>query len=218
VKTSLVVLLAMVAVIVGLATSATPSAAFSGGMTGHSGNPDINFAATCTACHGGGSVPVVQLTGPAVVAPGSVHTYMLTVQSAAPGQQTAAGLNVSATAGLLASLGADTQVLDGEITQTAPMANDGSGLASFSFQWTAPATAQTLTLYAAGNSVDLDGFPFGDNGAHTALAIEVADPTAVRLAGFDADSPGHTTLALAAALLVLAGGLVLVYRRSRLVA
>lgn len=217
-KTSLFVLLAMVTMVVGLALNATPSTAFSGGMTGHSGNPAVNFGATCSACHGGGSAPVVELTGPAIVAPGSVHTYLLTVQSAAPGQQTAAGLNVSATAGLLASLGADTQVLDGEITQTAPKVNDGSGLASFSFQWTAPATAQTLTLYAAGNSVDLDGFPFGDNGAHTALAIEVADPTAVRLAGFDAGSPGHTTLALAAALLVLAGGLALAYRRSRVVA
>ncbi|HSM21267.1 MAG TPA: choice-of-anchor V domain-containing protein, partial [Rubrivivax sp.] len=208
----------MVTMVVGLALNATPSAAFSGGITGHSGNPTINFGAACSACHGGGSAPVVELTGPAIVAPGSVHTYVLTVQSAAPAQQTAAGLNVSATAGLLASLGADTQVLDDEITQTAPKANDGSGLASFSFQWTAPATAQTLTLYAAGNSVDLDGFPFGDDGANTALVIEVTDPTAVRLAGFEASSPDWAAPALVAALLLLLACLAIVYRRAGLAA
>lgn len=214
-RKTLLGLITAAAVVFGLALSAAPSAAFSDGMTGHSGNPAVNFGATCVACHGGGSAPAVQLTGPAIVAPGSVHTYLLTVQSAAPSQQTAAGLNVSATAGLLASLGADTQVLDSEITHSAPKANDGSGLASFSFQWTAPDTAQTLTIYAAANSVDLDGFPFGDSGDHTELVIEVADPTAVRLAGFDASSQGQTALALAAALL-LAGMLAIGYRRARL--
>lgn len=217
-KKRLFVLFAMATMVVGLGLNAAPSAAFSGGITGHSGNPAVNFGATCSACHGGGSAPVVELAGPASVAPGSVHTYVLTVQSAVPAQQTAAGLNVSATAGLLASLGADTQLLDGEITHTAAKANDGSGLASFSFQWTAPATAQTLTLYAAGNSVDQDGFPFGDNGANTALVIEVADPTAVRLAGFDASGQDWAAPALVAALLVLLAGLAIVYRRAGLAA
>ena len=85
--------------------------AYSTGISGHSGNPGTNGGMTCNACHGGGQVPVVTLTGPASVTPGSTHTYVLAVQSTNPSVQTYAGRDVSATAGNLAPSGADTQVM-----------------------------------------------------------------------------------------------------------
>lgn len=211
-KKALPLLLAVAAVAAALALSADPSGAFSGGISGVSGNPAINFGDTCNSCHGGGSTPAVALAGPNNVAPGSVHTYLLTVQSANPSAQVAAGLDVSATAGALASLGPDTQILDSEVTHTAAKLNDTGGLASFSFQWTAPGSPQTVTLYAAGNSVNLDGFPFGDAHANATLVIEVSEPSAVHLAGFDATTPSPAGLPVAglggAALLLAAGLLV----------
>ncbi|QLQ06426.1 MAG: hypothetical protein HZY76_10475 [Anaerolineae bacterium] len=76
--------------IVGLLGSGV-ALAFSSGVSGYSGNPNINGGATCSACHSGGQVPVVTLTGPTSVAPGSTHTYVLSVQSTNVAVQTYAG-------------------------------------------------------------------------------------------------------------------------------
>lgn len=194
------------------ALGAAPSGAFSGGVSGLSGNPGTNLGDTCGSCHGGGSTPALNLSGPTVVAPNAVNTYVLSIQSANVVSQTAAGLDVSATAGLLSSLGSDTQILDGEVTHTASKPNDSGGLASFTFQWTAPdAGSQIVTLYAAGNSVNLDGRPSGDAHANTALVIEVAEPSAVGLAGLNAAPPDMAAPGLAGlsvVALLLAAGLV----------
>jgi hypothetical protein len=202
---------AVAAAVATVILSTPPARAFSGGVSLLSGNPAINFGDTCDSCHGGGSTPAVTLSGPTVVAPSTANTYVLTVQSTNVVSQTAAGLDVSATAGLLASLGPDTQILDGEVTHTAAKFNDVSGLASFTFQWTAPnAGPQIVTLYAAGNSVDMDGRPFGDAHANTTLVIEVAEPTAVGLAGLAAGTErpvGPGLAVLSGAALLLAAGL-----------
>lgn len=155
---------------------AQPGRASSSGIAGWSGNP-AQGGLDCNACHGGGASPGVLLSGPTSVASGQTATYVLALQSANPAGQTAAGLNVSATGGLLASAGPDTQVLSAEIAHTAPKANDGSGLAAFSFLWTAPShpTQVTIqTLYAAGNSVNLNGNPGGDKAATHTLTVSVA--------------------------------------------
>lgn len=215
-KAFILTVLVMGGLVAGLLWLAAPIRASSAGISGHSGNPATNFGMSCNACHGGGSTPIVNLTGPGTVLAGESVIFTLSVQSAAPAQQTAAGLDVSATAGTLASLGGDTQVMDGEITQTSPK-NNTAGSASFSFGWTAPMSApQTVTLYAAGNSVNLDGVPGGDHHANTTLSVNVVDPSAVALTGLTTATP-TTPTALAAAIILLSGviGLSVSGRRRR---
>jgi hypothetical protein len=209
-KKAIALLFVLAAALLVAALSASPSSALSGGVSGLSGNPATNLGDSCGSCHGAGSTPIVVLNGPTLVAPNSVNTYVLGVQSTNVAAQTAAGLDVSATAGLLASLGLDTQILDGEVTHTAPKVNDAGGLATFTFQWTAPETgSQTVTLYAAGNSVNQDGIPFGDAHHNTSLVIEVAEPSAVKLSNLAAErtSNGLEIISLGGVLLLLAAGL-----------
>jgi hypothetical protein len=153
--------------------------ASSEGIIGFSGNPNTG-GVYCAACHSGGAVPAVTLAGPSVVSPGAALTYTLTI---AGGQEIAGGLNVSATAGTLDTLpgATDTQLLSGEITHTAPKCIEAGcqpvagGEVVFLFNWTAPDDSGPVTLYGAGNSVNLNHNPTGDAAAVTSLDILVAD-------------------------------------------
>lgn len=145
--------------------------AFSTGVDGYSGNPATNAGDYCSICHTGGVLPTVTLSGPTSVNVGTVHTYTLEVRG---GQQVAAGLDVSATAGTLSVIDAGTHLQNGEITQNAPRAVDLFGRASFTFDWTAPAVPGSATLYAAGNSVDLAGAFSGDAARAVSMVITVA--------------------------------------------
>lgn len=132
----------------------------------------------CNQCHNGGSVPTVELTGPASVAPGTQHELTFTVS--AMGSQTHAGLNAFAPSGTFAtggsnSTGTQTAVGTGgrlEITHTAPKMNS-AGTTTFSMLWTAPATAfSSVTISAWGNSVDNGGTFLGtDKAAKDTLTI-----------------------------------------------
>ena len=138
-KTFVLAVLVVAGSLFGVLWLATPIWAFDTGIVGHSGNPATNFGMSCNACHGGGTQPIVSLSGPTTLGPGESAVYALTIQSEALASQTAAGFNVSATDGTLSSLGGDTQIIDGEITHVSPKANTTAGVAVFSFQWTAPA-------------------------------------------------------------------------------
>src|SRR5690349_23390183 len=85
-----------------------PSAAFasSGGITGVSGSPGDGFA-TCSGCHGGGAqTGTASIGGPTSVTPGvSTGGFSVNLTSS---NATAAGYNLSATAGTL-SPGAGSQ-------------------------------------------------------------------------------------------------------------
>lgn len=142
--------------------------ASSGGRVGYSGNPNSGNGNTCSVCHSGGEIPTVFIDGPTAVAPGETATYTLRIIG---GQEVAGGLNVSASSGELATLpGAmDVKLIPpagavptAELTHTGPKAVDEDGVVSFSFTWTAPAEPGMAILYGAGNSVNLDGSPFGD--------------------------------------------------------
>lgn len=213
-KKTVVLAVLIVAGLVGVLWLATPIWAFDTGIVGHSGNPATNFGMSCNACHGGGVQPIVSLSGPTTLGPGESAIYALTIQSQAVASQTAAGFNVSATDGVISSLGGDTQIIDGEITHVSPKANNGAGVAVFSFQWTAPASApQAVILYAAGNSVNLDDTPGGDRHANTTLTVNVVNPTAVQLTGVAAAASSPATLPVAAAaLLALVLGAIVGWR------
>ena len=145
-------------------------AASSGGRVSVSGNPNSGNGFTCIRCHSGGETPSVSIDGPTAVAPGETATYTLRIVG---GQEVAGGLNVSATGGELAPPpgATDVQLMpwilnDGtpteELTHTEPKGVDEDGVVTFSFTWTAPDEPGMAILYGAGNSVNLDGSPFGD--------------------------------------------------------
>jgi len=147
----------------------THAGAYNGGINGYSGNPATNAGMSCESCHSGGVMPTVDLSGPMSVTPGSTNTYVLRISG---GQKLWGGLDVSATAGALAALAADTKLMGGEIVQTGKKmaVNDD---VTFSFSWTAPQTSGMATLFGAGLSSDGSG-PGGDEVARIALMVSVA--------------------------------------------
>src|SRR5215469_11486822 len=142
--------------------SCLPASASSGGISGFSGKS----GSTCTGCHSSStSVPTITLTGPTTVTSGSTNSYTLSVSVITAGN---GGLDVAASAGTFAA-GTGTQVLNGEITHTAP-----SSTHSWTFSWTAPtvtATA-TATLYAAA----IDSFGGGTGTLQQTITINPPAP------------------------------------------
>lgn len=142
------------------------------GITGFSGK---SGGAGCNTCHYGGVTPEVSITGPHIVSPGATHIYTLTISG---GQEVAGGLNVAAADGNLFPFSGDTQLLNNEITHTAPKAVNQDGAVVFAFAWTAPITSGVVTLYGAGNSVNGNGSFSGDAGALTTLSLAVMEVNA----------------------------------------
>ncbi|MFN8640387.1 MAG: choice-of-anchor V domain-containing protein [Candidatus Binatia bacterium] len=127
------------------------AAAHSTGETGHSGKQ----GAICNQRHSGGTAPTVAFDGPTAVAPGDSATYTFTVASARAAQR-AAGFNVAASAGALATVANQgEQLIGGELTHTAPGTTSTAPRAGASPGrrrraparrcCTAPATASTAT-------------------------------------------------------------------------
>ena len=148
---------------------APPASASSGGISGYSGKN----GSTCTSCHDGGIQPTVVLTGPTSVNSGSTNAYTLTITG---GSEIAGGLDVAADAGTFAVLDAIyTKLKNGELVHSQPKNADPTGAVTWSFNWTAPtvATDTNVVMYAAGNSVNLNGSTSGDNSNSQALTLSV---------------------------------------------
>jgi len=107
----------------------------------------------CT-CHGNISSPNVSVVidGPASLAPSQTETYTVTITG---GPLAAAGTNIAASSGSLTP-GTGLRLASSELTHQEPHAV-AAGKVVFTFTYTAPATEGTTTLYANGNSVNLDG-------------------------------------------------------------
>jgi len=166
------------AVTLTLVFAATPAQANSTGIIGFSGKDGIS----CNSCHMGGTAPTVTLQGPQSLDVGQTGAFSLTILSNRRTQQRHGGLNVASNAGTLVA-GGGTRILGGELTHTQPRMNDGDDRAVFAFQWIAPMTSGTYTLWAAGNSVNLNGANTGDLAATALLNVVVgksASPTPSR--------------------------------------
>jgi len=149
--------------------AAPPTYGYKTGVAGYSGQ----YGETCEShCHTGGVTPTVSLAGPATVAPGAIATFRFTVHSQSP-TQIVAGLDVSASAGMLGLAGtAGTQILVGEVTHTHPQqAVDGD--ATWELTWTAPSVTGPQTLYAAGLSANGNDNRDGDAMATTRYVVMV---------------------------------------------
>ena len=149
----------------------------SAGISGFSGST----GSSCTTCHNAGTVPTVALSGSNSVTPGSTNSYQFTITG---GQNQIGGLSVSASSGTLIVQpgGNSTKILNSELTHTQP-AFVSAGSIVWDFDWQAPTTPGTYTLYAAGVSADNDQSVTGDNAATDSMTIAVASsgPTPVAI-------------------------------------
>jgi MYXO-CTERM domain-containing protein len=190
---------------------AAPALALPEGITGYSGK-DGRF---CNACHSGGEVPTVTLTGPTLVAPGSTNTYVFTVTG---GAAEAGGLNaaVDVPDAVMGASG-ELRVRANEVTHSDEVDFE-NGVLAFTFTVRAPPANGEFRIFAAGNSTNDNGEPSGDRAGATALAVTVSDapgtppppPAADPLALGDEPTGGCSSTGgpalLLLSLLVLVGG------------
>jgi mono/diheme cytochrome c family protein len=155
--------------------------AISSGITGYSGNPaSAGAGAFCSLCHNSGLAPVVAISGPTSVAPGSINGYQFTINDS---PQLVGGFNASASSGNLLVPAGNTRIkkIGEELTHTQPAAITGA--VSWNFEWQAPSAPGIYTLYVAGVAADSDHTAAGDHAAIDGLTITVAPqgpvPTAV---------------------------------------
>lgn len=164
----------MIAAIGVLAGVPATAVAVFGGIINYSGRNGT----TCSECHRGGREPDVEFEAPqgTQMSAGAIATFRFRIKSNRRAQQTHAGFGVAASGGTLRvtdPVGTRVPFPDlPEMTHTMPRANSGSGVAVFEFEWQAPATPGTYTLFGAGNSVKVDGNPTGED-ATTATTLDI---------------------------------------------
>jgi glucose/arabinose dehydrogenase len=168
-------LLAMALVLPPLAVfQVAPAQASAGGRSGFSGDPASNAGTVCTVCHTPGSAPtpLVSIGGPRVIDAGTTAGYFVTLQGG-PGATAGVGISTGDDIGNLQPAGCgDLQVLDKELTHTAPKAFS-NGAATFVFNYTAPNYNTEVTLYAAGNSTNGALDLLGDGVAKSTYSLTV---------------------------------------------
>jgi hypothetical protein len=114
----------------------------------------------CT-CHNdspSGNVSVI-ISGPDTLAVGQPATYTVTIQG---GILVAGGTNIAASLGNLLPIAGDLRKESNELTHVAPK-SPSAGKVTFQFSYTAPSVLGQQTLFANGNSVNLNGAISGDS-------------------------------------------------------
>ena len=130
--------------------------AYPTGITGVT-NKSLNPGCTCHGSLPSAGVNVV-LSGPGSLAPSQTGAYALEVTG---GPLLSAGTNIASSAGSLNPVDGSLQKIGDELTHVSPKPS-ADGAVRFDFNFTAPASLGTVTLYANGNSVNLNGFSSGD--------------------------------------------------------
>ncbi|MCX6152070.1 MAG: T9SS type A sorting domain-containing protein [Ignavibacteriales bacterium] len=126
------------------------------GMTGRTKKNAVNG---CT-CHGANPTLAVNvlINGPDSLAVGGTAEYTVTISG---GPLIKAGTDIAVLNGTLNIVDATLKKLNGELTHVAPQ-DPVSGVVTYHFSYTAPATAGYDTIYANGNSVNNSGTNVGD--------------------------------------------------------
>jgi hypothetical protein len=139
--------------------------AHSAGMTGRTQKPGSTPGCTC---HGSSATPgvTVNITGPSTMRAGDTATFILKIKG---GPLVAAGCDIASSNGNLILSPSETflqRLLEGssyELTHTSPKAPNPDTV-RYTFRYIAPSSpGTTTTIYANGNSVNLDGTSSGDN-------------------------------------------------------
>jgi hypothetical protein len=114
----------------------------------------------CT-CHN--EVPsndvLVSISGPDTLQVGQSYIYIVSISG---GPLKAAGTNIAASSGELFPVSRDLKKLNGELTHTSPKYS-ASGKVTFQFKYTAPQAAGEQSIFANGNSVNMNGKKTGDS-------------------------------------------------------
>ena len=113
------------------------------GCTCHGTNPSTNV--------------IVTINGPDTLIVNETANYSITISG---GPLAAGGTNIAASNGILTP-GDGLRSETGELTHIQPMSTS-NGIVTFNFTYTAPASEMEQTIYANGNSVNLNGFNTGD--------------------------------------------------------
>ena len=129
--------------------------ALSTGITGRTLKNGIGC--TCHNSEPSGNVSVI-IDGPSIINANETANYTVTITG---GPLVAAGTNIAALNGVL-NVGAGLQKIGNELTHIGPKTAAG-GSVVFQFTYTAPSTQGTDTIYANGNSVNLNGQNTGDS-------------------------------------------------------
>lgn len=118
---------------------------------------------TTTGCSCHNATPTndvtVTISGPDSVVKNQTAQYTLTISKSS---KNGAGLDIAAKLGTLSPVSSNIHLSNGELTQNAniPMP---SGSVTVQFNYTAPSTAGTDTLYATGLATNSDGTTSGDD-------------------------------------------------------
>jgi Secretion system C-terminal sorting domain len=125
--------------------------AFSTGITGVTKKSQTPG---CT-CHGinPSTNVVVTIDGPDSLMPNQTANYSITISG---GPLKAAGTNIAASKGSLTNVSNDLRIQNGELTHFLPKTPE-SGVVTFNFTYSAPSEPGEQTIYANGNSVNLNG-------------------------------------------------------------
>lgn len=112
-----------------------------------------NGGTSCGSCHGNvNTATTVALNGlPTTFTPGQTYSLNFTVANST---NSLAGFNIQVTGGTLtAGSGSKVNGAKTQITHTTPM-SAVSGVSTFNFSWTAPASTTAITFNAVGNAVN----------------------------------------------------------------
>ena len=154
-----------------------------GGITGRTLKSTPNG---CGSCHGStsSSAVVVAISGPTALTTGQTAQYTVTVNHVSG---TTGGINIAASTGTLAVVSANLRLASGELTHTGRQTVPST----YTFNYTAPTTAGTVTLYATGKGEGMNFWNWAPNLAITVTAAGAA-PTVTTAAASAITTAGAT--------------------------
>ncbi|MBS1902260.1 MAG: choice-of-anchor D domain-containing protein [Bacteroidetes bacterium] len=139
-----------------LVIAAQYATSHSGGMTGQTNKSGDGQGCTCHCANSNSNTTVTISTNATSFEAGQTYSFTISVSN---GNEVKGGCDIAVQSGTLAA-GADGLQLSGtQLTHTSPKTLP----ATWSFTYTAPSTAGTDTIFAAGNAVNNDGGNGGGN-------------------------------------------------------
>ena len=158
--------------------------------TGMTGKTNLNGGIGCY-CHNGSpsSDVTVSIIGPDQLEVNETADYQVEITG---GPLVRGGVDIAASDGILVP-GDLLQLLAGELTHKAPV-DAADNKVTFAFQYTAPASAGNITLYATGNSVNGNGANSGDMWNHAPDKQVTINNPPVYVEGHQPEIPGRFAL------------------------
>ena len=127
------------------------------GIKGRTRKSDDKPGCTCHGSDPNASVKVV-ISGSETLTVNQEAEYNVTISG---GPLVAAGVDIAASKGALTAVGSDLKLLSGELTHSDPKKPVGKSVL-FQFKYKAPSLPGNQTIFASGNSVDLNDKKTGD--------------------------------------------------------